>query len=232
MEGFYLLFPNIFWQEVESSWQRHIKFFLSGHLINCFVEWFFHRYILHSRSSVGYPHRRHHALNPPDRYWIESVAQEVSSHFPYWALPAFFGFYFPFLLIAKLTLPAGPYFVDFLGAVAFSYLMYEIKHAYHHREYGGWWQKWVEMQGPLGWLGKKNHIEHFVHHENWRLNDNVFGFFGWPLTDWCFGTLDLARKILENGRLEKLERQKEPRPVLCIRLLDRLVFGEQEFAAA
>ncbi|MDP3935041.1 MAG: hypothetical protein Q8Q46_02415 [Candidatus Giovannonibacteria bacterium] len=216
-----MFFPNIFWREIGSPWQRHAEFFLYENLANCFVEWVFHRYILHSKTRIGYPHRMHHAATPVSRYAIIDAFQEKFSHFPNWALPAFFGFYFPFILIMKLTLPAGPYFLDILGAVVFSYLGYEIKHAHHHRLYGGWWQKWVEMKGPLGRLGGKCHIGHFVHHENWRLNNNVFGFFGFPLADWLFGTLDLARKILPGGGLEKFPGYKAPKSVWFIRVLDQ-----------
>jgi hypothetical protein len=79
------------------------------------------------------------------------------------------------------------------------------------------------MKGPLGWLGKKNHIGHFVHHENWKLNNNVFGFFGWPLADLLFGTLDLARKILADGGLELPAGYIRPKPVWFVRFIDTFV---------
>lgn len=153
-----------------STWSRQINAgpgpiiiaFLSVHLFNCFFEWGFHRYVLHSvfhrwliRFSRG--HRHHHALTPirldrvpghPDRvvlnrYPITDETQYEDAAFPSYALLVFWILFSPLLLVAQLVLPQAPVLLGGYPAITWSMIAYEVFHAIEHYPYE-WWQRAVE----------------------------------------------------------------------------------------
>ncbi len=87
---------------------------LSIHLLMCFFEWAFHRYVLHSVTTTwlgrfARGHRSHHGLTPIklqpvtegsdryvlNRYPITEQEQYEDSAFPVYALIAFWAFFTP-----------------------------------------------------------------------------------------------------------------------------------------
>ena len=226
--------------ELQSPFRNMVYVFLLFHLVNCFVEFFFHRYMLHAKPLAVFSksrnplrmlfflnnyfctaHRHHHQITPERHYNITEKHQEEASHFPLYALPAFFGVAFILLLPVKFLFPHMPIILCGYAAICFSYSAYEIKHALHHETFGGRWKQFVEARGFLGILGKAMHVGHRIHHSNMLLYENVFGFFGLPIADWMFGTLDIRRNLTPEGALIPIPEHEKPTPIWLIKVLDQ-----------
>lgn len=238
--GIWFFSPVFFWEQWASHPARKLAAFAAVSLVNGFVEYFLHRYGLHSipaaifrdgnilfrfvlRANAKFTreHRHHHALTPEKHYAITAPDQHASSRFPFWTLPVLFGLYaFPLVPLQQIF-PRDPCILMGYAAVTFSYAMYEIRHALHHRPYQGWWKAWVEAPGWRGALGKNMHVGHRLHHSDPKLNLNVWGVFGFPLVDWLFRTLDLAREVSEKGELLTVPGRARPKPVWFIDAMDR-----------
>lgn len=237
--GFHWLLPGLYVQEAKSSILTKSVIFLILSFGNCFAEWFFHRDALHLipgayfrnrkaplrwiytvNRAFATAHRRHHALTPESAYEIRAPNQHASAHFPFWALPAFFGVYLVAALPVKFFFPGLPLILMGLTAVALSYGMYEILHALEHAKFERYWD-WTHKTGVIGRICQSTwYVAHRGHHRHHLRNNNVFGLFGFPLADHVFGTLDLRWFPTLDGRLIASPQAQHSRTSRLIAKLD------------
>ncbi len=192
--------------------------FLAMHLVMCFFEWAFHRYVLHAMVSpilerFARGHRTHHGLTPIklqavsegsdryilNRYPITEDEQYEDSAFPPYALAAFWLFFTPLLVGLQFAFPMLPVLVGGYSAIAVSMTLYEILHAIEHLPYE-WWQKAIEHP-TFGGMWTKLYGFHHFHHANINVNEAISGFFGLPVADWVFRTYHQPRELLLEGRV-------------------------------
>lgn len=188
---------------------------LNTRLFNCFFEWGFHRFVLHSgalfaRFSRG--HRHHHALTPirviqaPDgeriilnEYPITEVYQYEDAAFPPYALAAFWLLFSPLLIGLQFLLPHAPIIFGGTIAIAWSMFDYETLHAILHYPYE-WWERALNSK-HWAWLWRRIYGFHHFHHANILANEAVSGwFFGLPVADWVFRTYHQPPGLLLQGR--------------------------------
>ncbi len=192
--------------------------FLAGHLVTCFFEWAFHRYLLHS-VTIGWlrgladAHRNHHSLTNIqlardeagpgrvvlNRYPIVDEDQHEDSAFPAWALVTFWLVFTPLIAGAQLALPHAPVAVGGYAAVTWAMASYEILHAVEHLPYA-WWKRATEHP-RFGWLWRRVYGFHHFHHANVGCNEAISGFFGLPVADWVLRTYHQPRELLLHGRI-------------------------------
>src|SRR5581483_1894077 len=121
-------------------------------LFNCFVEYFFHRYVLHKPvvpflSRFYRQHTKHHSLTriakrrtPEGRevpfveniYPVVEPEQGEASFFPWYSLAIFSLVVTPLLILGQWLAPSFPWFFSGYGALAFSLTLYEVFHAIEH----------------------------------------------------------------------------------------------------
>jgi hemolysin III len=213
--------------------------FLIAHFAWAIFEMFFHRYVLHLAVIPGLAvftkkHRAHHDLTPVrladqegaarvvNHYPIVEEHQRAHSVFPWYATPIFFLVATPMLFGFQLVFPMLPMFLGGYGAVSFSYVLYEIIHAYEHRSYELWWRP--RMHHPrLGGYWRSVYAFHLAHHAVPRVNEAVGGFLGLPVADWVFGTYYKPKSLFQSEDPTVQEDFRPPRGYLFIRTLDRLL---------
>jgi hemolysin III len=236
--GYHALFPRLWARQLSGGVPAFLAVFLIVHMVLCFFEWFFHRYVLHSVAtrwlrSFAQEHRHHHSLTAirlrpvaegSDRvilseYPITHEAQYPSSAFPAYALLGFWAFFTPGLLVAQVLMPSLPILLAGLAAIAWSMTLYEILHAIEHWPYE-WWRKATEHP-RLGRFWRLLYGFHLMHHANVGCNEGIGGFFGTPLADWCFGTYHQPKQLLIEGRKATAKEFAIPSPHSFVRWLDR-----------
>ena len=210
---------------------------LGVHLLMCFFEWAFHRYVLHSVTIawlVGFArgHRTHHGLTPIklqpvaegsdryilNRYPITEEEQYEDSAFPSYALAGFWGFFTPLLALLQLLLPRLPILIAGYSAITLSMGLYEILHAIEHQPYE-WWQKATEHP-RVGVLWRKLYGFHHMHHANIACNEAISGFLGLPIADWVFRTYHQPKELLLSGRVATAKDFAVPPPWPFVRWID------------
>jgi len=201
-----LVCPNLSVRQLQKGLWQIIWVSLGFHLFNAKFEFFFHRYVLHSKVFRWFEkfyrdHTLHHALTniylrkPPltedglskvvNHYPITEEKQYESSFFPYWGLAGFTLFFSPLTIFLQWLLPNWPIILGNFIAITFSYCLYELLHAIEHVPYETFWKKFVESP-RLGTLGKKIYGFHQFHHYEVKCNMAISGFFGLPVFDWLF----------------------------------------------
>ncbi len=216
--GMRFLAPAVWARQIAAGPGAIVLTFLAVHLVICFFEWGFHRYVLHAtvvpwlkRFSRG--HRNHHALTNIqlrrdeagpgrvvlNRYPIVDQEQFEDSAFPVYALLAFWALFTPLLIVAQRFLPGAPVYLAGYAAVAWSMASYEIFHAIEHLPYS-WWERAVEHP-RFGRLWRAVYGFHHFHHANVGSNEAISGFFGLPLADWVFRTHHQPADLLLHGRM-------------------------------
>ena len=238
----WLLSPHSVWHaQVGGPFWKLLTAFLGLSLFNCFMEYFFHRYVLHKpvASFLSYfyrQHTHHHSLTRITRrrtpggmevnfvenfYPIVEQEQKEASFFPWYTFIIFAAILTPFFALLQWLVPSFPVFVAGYAALASSLFIYEIFHAIEHWSF----EKW----GPLidhrtfGGLWRKVYSFHLRHHAVIDCNEAISGFFTLPVADWVFGTCILPGILYQHG--EKNAADKEflsPHPIAPIRWLDRL----------
>ncbi len=217
--GIRVLFSSTWSHQVAAGPGAFVLALIGMKIIDCFFEWFFHRYILHGvvhpwfiRFSRG--HRHHHALTPIklgvrvegtakrivlNRYPITEESQFEDAAFPPYALLAFWAFFTPLLFVIQQLLPAAPVYLGGYAAITLSMVDYEVFHAVEHYPYE-WWK--VATEHPrFGWLWRRIYGFHHFHHANTGSNEAISGFFGLPVADWIFGTYHQPPELLLHDRL-------------------------------
>jgi hemolysin III len=207
-------------------------------VLNCFFEFFFHRYVLHLPAIPGLrrlyrQHTLHHALTriarKPSRdgrgllfvenkFPITEAEQGEGSFFPWYSLAVFALVLTPAFVLLQWFLPSFPWFLGGLAALATSITLYEVLHAINHWPFETW-APLIEHR-TWGFFWRPVYSFHLRHHAVIECNESVSGFFGLPLADWAFGTCLIPRTIYADGEDWKPENFTAPRPVWMIRQLD------------
>ncbi len=231
--------PHVWAAQLAAPIWLTIAIFLIMSVANCFMEFFFHRYVLHTPAlpfirRLYKQHTLHHALTRigrgktrdgrnilliENKFPILEPEQTEASFFPWYSLAAFAAFQLPFLIILQLLLPSCPWFISGFAALAVSLLEYEIFHAINH------WS--LETWDPLishprfGRFWRIAYAFHLRHHAVIDCNESISGFFGLPLADWAFGTCVIPTTIYADGEEWLPAKFVSPKPVWFIQALDK-----------
>jgi hemolysin III len=237
-----LIAPGVWRAQLSASWGALIVVFLIVHCLNAFVEFFFHRYVLHSPlipflSYFYKQHTLHHALTRvgyqkakkgkpampclvENRYPIVDEKQHEASFFPWYTLAVFgllaSGLFAP----VQWLLPHAPVFLGGFLALAWSLSLYELIHAAEH-----WPQATCDrlVSHPTqGRFWRKAYAFHLRHHADIRCNEAISGVFALPLPDLIFGTYVDPETLYRQGQQLDAREFVSPRPRFgVIRWLDR-----------
>jgi hemolysin III len=238
----WLFAPAMVWHaQVASHWWQYLATFLLLHLFMCFVEYVFHRYVLH-RPVVPFlsrfyrQHTHHHNLTRigsrrtpggrelvcvENRYPITEPEQGEASFFPWYTMLIFAFILTPLFALLQWLVPSWPWFAGGLGALTLSLSLYEVFHAIEHWPFEVW-APLVESR-RLGWFWKHIYSFHLRHHAAIHSNEAISGFFTLPVADWVFGTAVFPKDLYRNGEKWLEENFANPRPIWLIRLTDRFV---------
>ncbi len=235
----WLLAPASVWQaQIAMPVVPFIVAFLAIHLVTCFFEYGFHRYILHKPvvpflSRFYKQHTLHHSLTRIGRrttkgghtvpfveniYPVTTPEQGEASFFPWYTLVAFAAAVTPFLALLQFLMPTWPWFFAGFAALAFALALYEIFHAIEHWSFERW-SPLIESKN-FGWLWRKVYSFHLRHHAVIDCNEGISGFFTLPVFDWVFGTFILPKTLFTHGSEWHPSEFKSPRPYAVIRWCD------------
>jgi hemolysin III len=233
-----LFVPNV-WAEqfLAPFWKAAIAFAVIS-LVNCFVEFFFHRYVLHMPAipflrRLYRQHTLHHALTRiarkptrdghgilfvENKFPIVEPEQGEASFFPWYSLAIFAVVLTPLLAGLQWLAPSFPWFFAGFAALAVSLTLYEVLHAINHWPF----EKWepLIMHRRWGWFWRPAYAFHLRHHAVIDCNESISGFFGLPLADWTFGTCVIPQTVYADGEEWVPEEFRSPRPRWLIRQLD------------
>jgi hemolysin III len=206
--------------------------------IICFIEYFFHRYVLHTPAipflrRLYRQHTLHHALTRigrkptrdgkgilyvENKFPIVEDEQHEAAFFPWYSMAVFAVILTPLFTVLHLLVPGFPWFLAGFAGLASSLTLYEVLHAINH------WP--LEVWEPLvthrhwGWFWQPLYGFHLRHHAVIDCNESISGFFGLPVADWVFGTCLLPQTIYADGEEVTPEKFRSPRPRWIIRMLD------------
>jgi hemolysin III len=231
--GIKLLFPVV-WQEqlATSLWIISVTFVVC-HFVNAFIEYFFHRYVLHAKVFPFFTHfydahNLHHNLTKVEqkivtsnRFPIVEEPQHKSSFFPWWTFIVFALFLTPLFTLVWFLFPSIPIFLAGYSAVFFSILLYELFHHALHLPMSFWTPKFASPR--YGYFWKYVYTFHLRHHANVRCNESISGFFGIPIPDFLFGTYIQAKTLFPDQTVVPLSEYQVPPPGFFIRTLDSLL---------
>ena len=241
-----LAWPKVWTEQLLASFPRSVVAFLAVSLVNCFVEYFFHRFVLHTPAirllrHFYRQHTLHHALTHiarrrtkdgrgilfiENRFPIVSPVQGEASFFPWYSLAIFAVILSPLLALLQLALPSFPWFLSGYAALAVSLSLYEILHAIDHWPF----EKWEPLIKHPRWgrFWQKVYGFHLRHHAVTDCNESISGFFGLPLADWAFGTCVVPQTVYSDGEEWTPDKFRSPEPRKFIRLLDAWAFRAVE----
>jgi hemolysin III len=238
----WLLAPHSVWAaQVAGSFWKVPAGFLVFSLFNCFMEYFFHRYVLHKPVApfLSYfyrQHTHHHSLTRITRrrtpgglevnfvenfYPITEKEQTEASFFPWYTFVIFAAILTPLFAGLQWLLPSWPVFVAGYASLASSLFIYEIFHAIEHWSF----EKWGPLIDSRVWGGfwRKVYSFHLRHHAVIDCNEAISGFFTLPVADWAFGTCVFPGILYRHGEQNAAEKEfLSPHPIGPIRWLDRL----------
>jgi len=249
-----LLAPDVWTAQFLGPPGGGLVVFLAISLVDCFVEYFFHRYFLHTPAvpllhRLYRQHTRHHALTRivrrataggrgvlfiENKFPIVEPEQGEASFFPWYSLAVFAAVFTPLLALLQWLLPEFPWFFGGFAALATSLALYEIIHAVDHWPF----ERWAPLLEHARWgrFWRAAYGFHLRHHAVIACNESISGFFGLPLADWVFGTSLMPATIYADGEEWSPEKFRSPRPRWLIRQLDawtgQLVRRRREGVAA
>ncbi|MCB1103189.1 MAG: hypothetical protein H7A44_06875 [Opitutaceae bacterium] len=233
-----LVFPETWAAQFRGQWWQAVVVFTSVSMLACFIEFFFHRYVLHQPlvpflRRLYRQHTLHHGLthitrrNCPNgrkilvvenKFPILEPEQGEASFFPWFTLAVFGAILTPVLTGMQWLLPDYPWFLAGFLALACSLTLYELLHAINH------WSldKWLPLiEHPRwGWFWHPVYAFHLRHHAVIDCNESVSGFFGLPVADWVFNTCVIPKSIYADGTDTCDTEFTRPRPRWVIRKLD------------
>ena len=232
-------FPGTWDSQFLAPLWKGVVAFLAMSLVNCFVEYIFHRYVLHKPAvpllrRFYRQHTLHHALTRiarkqtrdgkglmfiENKYPILEDDQHEASFFPWYTLFVFAGVLSPLLAVLQWALPSFPWFFAGFAALASSLSIYEIVHAIEHWSLDVW-EPLIESK-RWGFFWRPAYSFHLRHHAVIDCNESISGFFCLPVADWVFGTCLMPRSIYSDGDQWTPEEFVSPRPIWPIRMLDR-----------
>jgi hemolysin III len=228
--------------------------FLFVSLVNCFMEYFFHRYVLHTPAipflrRLYRQHTLHHALTRiarrqsrdgrgilfiENKFPIVEPEQGEASFFPWYSLAVFALVLSPLLALLQWLLPSFPWFLSGFAALAVSLTLYEVLHAINHWPF----EKWEPLirHPHWGWFWQPVYGFHLRHHAVTDCNESISGFFGLPIADWALGTCVIPQTVYAEGEEWTPDKFRSPRPRSIVRYLDawagRVVQRRRERAAS
>lgn len=233
-----LIAPGI-WaaQFVAPAWKT-IAAFLGLCLLNTFIEYFFHRYVLHQPlipflSRLYRQHTLHHALTRiarkqsrdgrgilfiENKFPIVEPEQHEAAFFPWYSLGVFALLLSPLLALLQFLLPSFPWFVAGFASLAVSLTLYELLHAINHWPFPKW--EPLITHPRWAWFWQPVYGFHLRHHAVIDCNESISGFFGLPLADWIFGTCVIPQTVYAQGEAWSPEKFRSPNPRALIRGLD------------
>ena len=231
--------PESVWlAQIFASPLQYLAVFLAVTLLNCYIEYVFHRYVLHKPvvpflSRFYRQHTLHHSLTRIGRrrtsggrevpfveniYPITAAKQGEASFFPWYTFAVFAVITTPVFALAQWLAPTWPWFFAGYAAFASSLFFYEVFHAIEHWSF----EKW----GPLlehrhfGWFWRKVYSFHLRHHAVIDCNEAISGFFTLPVADWTFGTFILPKTLYTEGDEWQASEFTSPRPCALVRWAD------------
>jgi hemolysin III len=235
----WLLAPRAVWlEQISASPIRFAAVFFAITLLNCFIEYFFHRYVLHKPvvRLLGHFYRQHtlhHSLTRIGRRrtpggrevpYVENIfpittpEQREASFFPWYTLVAFGVLITPLFAFLQWLAPAFPWFFSGFAALAGSLCLYEIFHAIEHWPF----EKWAPLiEHPrFDALWRAVYSFHLRHHAVIDCNEAISGFFTLPVADWVFGTFVLPETLYADGGDWQAAEFSPSRPFALIRWCD------------
>jgi hemolysin III len=236
----WLLAPNAVWTaQISTTVWRFLAAFLAIKMFNCFMEYGFHRYVLHKPvipflSRFYTQHSLHNNLTRIGRRrtpggrevpFVENVfpvttpEQGEASFFPWYTLVIFAAILTPLLAALQWAAPSFPWFLAGFAALAASLIVYEVFHAIEHWAF----ERWAPLieHRQFGWFWRKVYSFHLRHHAVIDCNEAISGFFTLPVADVVFGTLILPRTLYVDGSEWKESDFESPRPCGLIRWCDQ-----------
>ncbi len=231
--------PDAVWHtQVTAGAGRFALAFLAIHLVTCFIEYGFHRYVLHKPvvpflSRFYKQHTLHHSLTRIGKrytsagrevpfveniYPVTTPEQGEASFFPWYTLAIFGAIVTPLLVLLQWVAPSFPWFIAGYSGVTFSILLYEIFHAIEHWAF----ERWAPLieHRQFGWFWRKVYSFHLRHHAVIDCNEAISGFFTLPVFDWVFGTFVLPKSLYTDGSEWTATEFTSPRPCALIRWCD------------
>jgi hemolysin III len=233
-----LLSPTVWQAQFIPPFWKGAAAFVGFTFLNCFVEYFFHRYVLHKPAVPFFrrfyrQHTLHHALTRiarkptrdgkglmfiENKYPIIEEEQHEASFFPWYTLVTFAGILTPLMAFLEWTVPSVPWFFAGFAALASSLTIYEVVHAIEHWSLDRW-EPLIEHP-RWGAFWHKAYSFHLRHHAVIDCNESISGFFCLPLADWAFGTCLMPDSIYADGTEWTPAEFTSPRPIWPIRMLD------------
>ena len=233
------LFPAVWAEQLRAGAGKACAAFFAVSLLNCFTEFFFHRYLLHTPAiflvrRLYRQHTLHHALTRiarkptrdgrgilfiENKFPIVDPEQGEASFFPWYSLAVFAAVLSPLLALLQWLSPSWPWFFSGYAALAVSLSLYEILHAVDHWPFERW--EGLITHRRWGRFWRAAYGFHLRHHAVIDCNESISGFFGLPLADWAFGTCVIPKTIYADGEEWAPEKFVSPRPRWFIRRLDR-----------
>lgn len=230
--------PSVWAAQFAAGWLAILAVFVGFHLLLCFFEWAFHRYVLHSVTTrwlhwFASGHRSHHGLTPirlqpapegADRYILNRYPiiddhQNENAAFPPYAIVAFWLVFSPLIVGFQLLWPHLPMLLGGYAGVTWSMCLYEILHAIEHWPYE-WWKHATEHR-RFGRFWSKLYGFHHMHHANVSCNEAIAGFFTLPVADWVLGTYHQPKELLLEGRIATAKDFAVKEPPAVVRWMDR-----------
>ncbi len=235
-----LLAPSVWTQQFLAPLSHAAIAFLVVSLVNAFMEYFFHRYVLHLPAvpflrRLYKQHTLHHALTRiarktcrdgsgilfiENKFPIVEPEQGEASFFPWYSLAVFALVLTPLLALLQWLLPTFPWFIAGFAAIASSLALYEVLHAINHWPF----EKWEPLiRHPLwGRFWQPVYGFHLRHHAVTDCNESISGFFGLPVADWVFRTCIIPKTVYAEGEPSSPEKFASPNPRWIIRRLDEI----------
>jgi len=234
-----LVAPSVWEAQILAPVWSGVAAFFALSLVNCFIEYVFHRYVLHKPAipllrRFYRQHTLHHALTRiarrtagdgrglmfiENKYPILDDEQHEASFFPWYTMATFACVLTPMLCVLQWVLPGFPWFFSGFAALASSLTIYELVHAIEHWSL----ERWVPLIESPRWgrLWRAAYSFHLRHHAVIDCNEAISGFFCLPVADWVFGTCLMPRSIYCDGEAWAPDEFRSPTPVWLIRALDR-----------
>ncbi len=225
--------------EITAGLGYFVAAFLFIKLFNCFVEYFFHRYVLHKPvipflSRFYKQHTLHHNLTRITRRqtpggreipYVENIfpiiepEQTEASFFPWYTLLIFGVLMTPLLALLHWLAPMFPWFLSGYAALAVSLTFYEVFHAIEHWPFETWARL---IENPRwGRFWRKVYSFHLRHHAVIDCNEAISGFFTLPVADFVFSTWIFPKTLYTDGGEWEASEFTSPRPCRFIRWCDQ-----------
>jgi len=232
--------PGFWDQQFAAPLWKGLIAFAAISLVNAFMEYFFHRYVLHMPAvpflrRLYKQHTLHHALTRISRkasrdgrgilfienkFPIVEPEQGEASFFPWYSMAIFAAVLAPFMIALQLLFPSFPWFFGGFAALASSLTLYEVLHAINHWSF----DKWEPLISHRIWgkFWQPVYGFHLRHHAVTDCNESISGFFGLPVADWTLGTCVIPQTVYAEGEEWSAEKFRSPHPIGLIRWLDRV----------